>query len=265
MSHFLELASHRMHYCVDGPSDAPAIVFCNSLGTDLAMWDPQVAALADEYRIVRYDRRGHGQSSTSETGFSIADLAQDVIALIDHLNLSRVHFCGLSIGGLVGQHLGIHASNRLYSLSLCATASKIGDYDSWTQRAALIRKEGMAPLLEATAGRWFNDSFIEQQAETVKQILDTFAKTLPEGYAQCCEALAQADFSDDIRRITVPTLCIAGEQDPVCTPDDLKRLAQGVQAGSQLSIHGKHICNMESPDAFNQAFRSFLALHTPSA
>lgn len=261
MSDFLTLASHRLHYKIEGPENAPVILLSNSLGTNLHMWDEQVASLTEVFRVIRYDRRGHGQSTVSSIAFTIEDLGKDVLALIDHLALEKVHFCGLSIGGLVGQWLGINASHKLHSLIICASAAKIGTAQAWAERAQLVREQGLTPLLEGTEQRWFTPVFIQKYPKVVAAILNEFLNTSAEGYAQCCEALATADFSTELSKISIPTLCVYGNDDPVCPASDLMHIAKRVQKGQGLGISGRHIFNLESAESFNLALKSFLNLN----
>lgn len=255
---FLALESHRLHYRVDGPVDAPWLTFCNSLGTDLHMWDRQVQALAAQFRILRYDRRGHGQSSAPPGAYRVADLGADVLALWDHLGVGRSHFCGLSIGGLTGQWLGIHAGARLRTLTLAATAAKIGTAESWQARIAQVQAHGLQPLREGTAERWFTPAFAHAQPAQVEDILQRFVATSVAGYVGCCHAVATADFRATLARITVPTLAIAGDDDPVCPPADLQTIAAGVGQGHAIAVPGRHICNLESADAFTAALARHL-------
>lgn len=254
----LELDAHRLHYRIDGPVDAPWLTFCNSLGTDLHMWDPQVAALSGRFRILRYDRRGHGHSSAPPGLYSAADLGADVLALWDHLGVARSHFCGLSIGGLTGQWLGVHAGTRLHTLTVAATAAKIGTAESWETRIAQVRAQGLLPLREGTAERWFTPAFVAAQPAQVEDILRRFVATSVAGYVGCCHAVATADFRDQLAQIGVPTLAIAGDDDPVCPPADLQAIARGVAHGHAVAVPGRHICNIESADAFTAA----LTAHT---
>lgn len=258
MSDFLTLASHRLHYKIEGAENAPVILFCNSLGTNLHMWDEQIASLTNTFRVVRYDRRGHGQSTASSVPFTIEDLGKDVLALIEHLALGKVHFCGLSIGGLVGQWLGINASHKLHSLTICASAAKIGTAEAWLERAKMVREQGLSPLLEGTEQRWFTPEFTQKNPQVKTAILNEFLETSAEGYAQCCEALATADFNADLFKIKVPTLCIYGDDDPVCPASDLIHIARNVQKGQDLGIPGRHIFNLESAEQFNTALTSFI-------
>ncbi len=255
---FLELESHRLHYRIDGAVDAPWLTFCNSLGTDLHMWDRQVDALSARFRILRYDRRGHGQSSAAPGRYSVAGLGADVVALWDRLGVERSHFCGLSIGGLTGQWLGVHAGERLHTLTVAATAAKIGTLESWNTRIAQVQRDGLLPLREGTAERWFTPAFAHAEPAVVEDILQRFVATDVGGYIGCCHAVATADFRDQLGRIQVPTLAIAGDDDPVCPPADLDAIAQGVADGHAITVPGRHICNIESAEAFTAALAAHL-------
>lgn len=255
---YLDLPTHRLHYRIDGPEGAPWLTFCNSLGTDLHMWDAQVADLAGDFRILRHDRRGHGQSSAPPAPFDLADLGQDVIALWDALSVTRSHFCGLSIGGLTGQWLALHAGTRLDRLILCATAARIGTPEGWTARIADVRANGLARLVPATADRWFTPAFRAARPDAVDPILASFAATSVNGYIGCCAALAGADLRDRLHGIAHPLLAISGRDDPVCPPAELEVLARGVQDGRHIPLPGRHLVSLESAPAFNAALREFL-------
>ncbi|KAA8919595.1 3-oxoadipate enol-lactonase [Xanthomonas sontii] len=254
----LDLPTHRLHYRIDGSEGRPWLTLCNSLGTDLHMWDAQIAALSPHFRVLRYDRRGHGASTTPPAPYAIADLGGDVVALWDALSIERSHFCGLSIGGLTGQWLGLHAGERLLSLTLCATAAKIGSAESWQARIEQVRAEGLAPLCDGTRTRWFTPAFAEAQPATVEAILDSFRATDAQAYIGCCQALAEADFRARLGEIRVPVLAVAGHDDPVCPPADLQAIAAQVAQGEEAEVHGRHLCNVESPHAFNDALLRFL-------
>ena len=256
---YLDLPGHRLHYRIDGNDPAaPWLVFCNSLGTDLHMWDAQVDVLSRHFRILRYDRRGHGRSSTPPPPYSLADLGGDVIALLDAREIERAHFCGLSIGGLTGQWLAINAGHRLDKVVLCATAAKIGAAESWTARMEDVRTNGLAPLTAATEERWFTPTFRAAEPGVVGAVLNNFATTSVEGYTGCCAALAGADLREEIKRIANPLLAISGDGDSVCPPSDLEYIAAGVQRGRHLSLPGRHIVNIEASQAFNAALLGFL-------
>jgi 3-oxoadipate enol-lactonase len=254
---FLNLPTHRLRYRIDGER-GPWLTFCNSLGTDLNMWDAQVGVLSNTFRILRYDRRGHGASGAPPGPYSIADLGGDVLALLDSLAIGRTHFCGLSIGGMVGQWLGIHAGDRVDRLVVCATAARIGTPESWQARSEQVREHGLAPLMETTAERWFTPSFNASHPAVVRDILQRFAGTTVDGYRGCCAALAGTDLRTELGRIETPLLAISGNDDPVCTPTDLQAIAGGVVNGSHLSLPGRHIVNIESAQEFNVALQDFL-------
>ncbi|NRP74498.1 3-oxoadipate enol-lactonase 2 [Ensifer psoraleae] len=259
---YLDLATHRLHYRIDGDTDGSQnkawLMFCNSLGTDLHMWDAQVAGLSRDFRVLRYDRRGHGLSSAPPPPYCLSDLGNDVLALLDALEIERAHFCGLSIGGLTGQWLGIHAGERFGKIALCATSAKIGTAESWTARMNTVRERGLAPLTAATVERWFTPGFEAVEPGTVGKVLDSFVTTSIDGYIGCCAALAGADLREDIERIVNPLLAISGDDDPVCPPADLEDIASCVLQGRYLSLPGRHVVNIESSQAFNAALLAFL-------
>ncbi|MFG1300906.1 3-oxoadipate enol-lactonase [Xanthobacter sp. V3C-3] len=259
---FLQRPTHRLRYRIDalpGAADAPWLLFCNSLGTDLGMWEPQARALAGQFRVLRVDCRGHGRSTTAPPPYALADLGGDLLALMDALGIARAHFCGLSIGGLTGQWLGIHAGARFDRIVVCATAARIGTSESWQARIDAVREGGLAPLTAATAERWFTPAFRAAHPAQVDDILATFAQVDPEGYAGCCAALAGADLRAEIGRIDNPVLAISGDDDPVCPPADLQFIADHVARGRHVSLPGRHIVNIESAQAFNAELLDFLA------
>lgn len=256
--HFLDLPTHRLHYRVDGREGAPWLTFCNSLGTDLYMWDPQVDALAAEFRILRYDRRGHGESGTPPGRYAIADLGGDVLALWDALGVQRSHYCGLSIGGLTAQWLALHAPERVQRVAVAATAAKIGSAESWQARIAQVAQGGLLPLVEGTLERWFTPGYAAAHPLEMDEIVTSFMTTSREGYIGCCEAVGSADFRAALAQLQVPLLAIAGDEDPVCPPGDLLQISTAVPDGHFVKVHGRHICNLESATAFTTALREFL-------
>lgn len=263
---YLELPGHRLHYRVDGNAsdDKPWLLFCNSLGTNIHMWDAQVGALSQHYRLLRYDRRGHGRSSTPPAPYSLDDLGGDVLALLDALEIERTHFCGLSIGGLTGQWLGVHAGKRLDKIVLCATAAKIGTAEGWAARIEAVKADGLDALVPATAERWFSQSFNASHAFDVANVLKGFAATSLGGYVGCCAALAAADLRNDLEWIVNPLLAISGQDDGVCPPQDLEDIAAAAPRGRHISLPGRHIVNMESASLFNAALLEFLGRRVPS-
>ena len=250
-----------LNYAVFGNSSNPALLFSNSLGTDYQMWQPQIDALQNDYFIICYDTRGHGQSSAPTGPYSLDQLGQDVIDLLDYLNVDKAFFCGISMGGLTGQWLAIHHPNRFYHLMLCNTAAKIGNEVAWKERAQLVRDQGLAPIASTAASRWFTEGFISRHPDVVKTLSDALASGSSEGYASCCEALAVADTRDQLKDIHVPITVLAGSQDPVTTVADGQYMVEQIPNATLATIDASHISNIEQPDAFNQLVRQYLNQH----
>jgi 3-oxoadipate enol-lactonase len=255
----IDVDGARLHYRTDGPAGAPCVVLSNSLGTDLSMWEPQAAALAADYFVLRYDTRGHGQSSAGEAPVDIARLGRDVLALLDHLGIERAAFCGISMGGVTGQWLGIHAPQRLTHLVLANTAARIGTVEGWNTRAQQVRQEGMAAIADGAAARWFSAGFIEREPATVSRLVGRLREQHPAGYAACCEALAHADLRQQISGIAVPTLVLAGEFDPVTTVADGEHLRDAIPGARLEQLPASHISNIEAEAQFTALLRAFLA------
>ena len=237
------------------------VVFSNSLGTTGQMWDAQAAALSGHLRVLRYASRGHGETPAPPGPYSIADLAGDVLALLDRLELDRVSFCGLSIGGMTGMWLGVNAPDRIDRLVICCTAMQLPPPDMWVERAALVRREGMEAVINATIERWFTPEFPKRNPEAVKRIRETFLRTDPEGYAGHCEALAEADMRGELGAIRAPTLVIGGEDDPVGTPERIAAIADEAR-GSRLVIlpEARHLAAVECSDAVTRELEQHLGV-----
>lgn len=248
----------RLHYRVDGAANRPCVVLSNSLGTDLSMWDAQVDALAAGFRIVRYDTRGHGASSAGTGPADLARLGRDVLALLDHLGIARAAFCGISMGGLTGQWLGIHAPERIERLVLANTAARIGTAEAWSTRARQVRAAGMDAIADGAAARWFTPAFIERAPATVDAMLATLRGQDAEGYAACCDALALADLRADAGTIAAPTLVVAGRDDPVTTVADAAWLRDRIPGARLAEVAASHLSNIEAAAAFTDALRGFL-------
>ncbi|MGF6118805.1 3-oxoadipate enol-lactonase [Janthinobacterium lividum] len=247
-----------LHYRTDGERSKPCLVLSNSLGTDLSMWDAQAAALAGDFFVVRYDTRGHGRSASGSAPFGIGRLGLDVVALLDHLDIARAAFCGISMGGLTGQWLGIHQPQRLTKLVLANTAARIGGAAPWQLRAEQVRRDGMAAVAGSAAARWFTPPFIAREAATVARLTGILRSQDAGGYAACCDMLAQADLHACVGTIALPTLIIAGEHDPVTTVDDGRWLQQQIAGARLASLPASHISNIEAADLFTAQLRTFL-------
>lgn len=252
------VAGIGLHYRTDGDRAKPCLVLSNSLGTDLSMWDAQADDLAGDFFVVRYDTRGYGQSVSGGAPFGIDRLGLDVVALLDHLDIARAAFCGISMGGLTGQWLAIHQPRRLTHLVLANTAARIGGAAPWQLRAEQVRRDGMAAVADGAAARWFTPSFIAQEAATVARLVATLRDQDAGGYAACCEVLAQTDLHGSVGTITVPTLIIAGEHDPVTTLDDARWLQRQIAGARLASLPASHISNIEAADLFTEQLRTFL-------
>lgn len=249
----------RLHYRSQGDRTRPTIVLSNSLGTDLDMWDGLAYRLARRFHVLRYDTRGHGGSASPAGPYSLQLLGCDVLGLLDMLDIERAHFIGLSMGGAIGQWLGIHAPQRLRKLVLANTAARIGTPEGWRSRAAAVRASGMAQIAEGSPGRWFTPAFVAAQPARVRALQDALLRLDPEGYAACCDALADADLGAEIHRIAAPTLVIAGSHDPVTTLDDARAIEQAVAGGTLVGLPASHLSAIEAPEPFAEAVEAFLA------
>ena len=243
----------------DGSSDRPALVLSHSLGTDLAMWDPQLAAFSGRFRVIRYDARGHGRSPVLPGSCQMEDLGRDVLALLDKLKLQRVHFCGLSMGGMVGMWLGAHAPERLLRLVLCNTAARMGPPGPWNERIELVRRSGMEAIVPGVLERWFTSGFRARKPEVVESTRRMLLATPAEGYVACCTAIRDQDQLADLPSIRVPTLVISGLQDPATPPADGRAIAAAIPGARSVELDAAHLSNLEAPEAFSAAVLQFLA------
>ena len=256
---FARIDGVRLHYDTQGSEALPCLVLSNSLGTDLSMWERQATALAEAFHVVRYDTRGHGQSDRCSAPLDVARLGQDVIGLLDHLGIGRAHFCGISMGGLTGQWLAIHAPQRIDKLALADTAARIGNAEGWTARAALVRREGIDRVADGAASRWFTDDFIVRQPEVVRTMIGTLRAQDSESYAACCDALADCDLCDAVTRIGSPTLVLAGVADPVATVADAHWLAGRIDGARVEVLPASHLSNVEAGERFTGLLGRFLS------
>jgi 3-oxoadipate enol-lactonase/4-carboxymuconolactone decarboxylase len=247
------------HHRFDGPDDAPVLVLSNSLGTDLQMWERQMSVLTRRHRVLRYDQRGHGQTPAPPGPYSIDDLADDVVALLDHHHIERVSFCGLSLGGMVGMALASRAPERIDRFVACCTSARLGPPELWKERAELVRTGGMAAVIDAVCARWFSAAFAAADASTVDEIRAMLAATQPEGYARCCEAIGAMNLLDRLGAIAAPTLVLAAALDPA-TPPEHGEIIRSAIPGARLVVlpDAAHLANVEQPEAFNRAIVAHL-------
>jgi 3-oxoadipate enol-lactonase len=260
---FVRTGDITVHYLLEGPESAPVVMFSNSLGTSYAIWDHQASALRGKYRVLRYDTRGHGLSDApdaGEAGYTMDVLADDAAALIRALGLKRVHFCGLSIGGMLGQKLAAKAPELLASLVLVDTASQMSQ-TVWDERIAAIRKAGSIDItVDGTMERWFTKPYREREPATIAGIRNMYLRTPMAGYLGCALAIRNMDLRPDDAKIVCPTQIIVGEQDPATTVTEARKLNTMIK-GSKLTIipEAAHIVVLEQAAAVTRAIGDWLA------
>lgn len=254
---FADVNNTRLFYRLEGRSDLPALVLSHSLGCDLGMWAPQMPDLLERFQVLRYDVRGHGASATPAGAYTLDQLGQDVLALADKLKLSKFAFCGISMGGAVGQWLAINASQRLMKLVLANTAPKFGTPETWDARRKAVLEGGMEAIVEAIMQRFFSAE--NQQSVWAQSTRAILLATDPIGYAACCTALRDADTRSDLGKISVPTLVIGSDQDP-STPweGNGSVLARDIPGAKAVRLETAHLSNLEQPAAFTTAVLDFL-------
>jgi 3-oxoadipate enol-lactonase len=248
-----------VHYVEDGPPDAPVLVFANSLGTTLQMWDLQVSALRDRFRIVRYDHRGHGSSPVPPGPYTIEDIGADLMALLDRLDVRRADLCGLSLGGMAAMWLAAEAPQRVGRLALLSTSAALGPPSSWAERAAAVSAGGMAAISESVLARWFTPLFARQEPSTIDEMRGMLEKTPALGYAACCAAIEHLDLVERLPDITAEALVIAGAGDPATPPHHAERIAGSIASARLVVLdEASHLLNIERAAAVNALLADFL-------
>jgi 3-oxoadipate enol-lactonase len=242
-----------------GKRGSPGLVFTGSLGTDLTMWEPQSDRLKPRFCTVRYDIRGHAASPVPPGPYSMADLGGDLIALLDRLGIERASLCGLSIGGMISMWVAAHAPERVDRLVLCSTSAQLGPRESWLERAATVRAEGVGAIADAVLARWFTPGFAAAHPEVIERMRGILSATPREGYAGCCEAIADMDLRPDLPSITAPTLVIAGEDDPSTPPEHGRLIADLIpEAQFEVIAPAAHLATIERPDLTTAMILRFL-------
>jgi 3-oxoadipate enol-lactonase len=245
--------STRLHYRLDGPADAPVVLFVNSLGTDLRMWEPQVAALSSSVRCLRFDTRGHGRSDVPPGPYTVERLGRDAIALLDGLGIERATVCGLSLGGLVALWLAIYRPGRMDRALFANTAARIGSVESWDARIAAVRTGGMAGIRDAVLARFLSAGFRERQPEMAATVGEMLVSTPAEGYIGCCAALRDADLRNMVSTIGARSLVIGGELDEATPPSQAEDLHADIVPSDLMVIPGvAHLSNLEAPELWNR-------------
>ncbi len=255
---YAEMQGCRLYYEFRAVPGKPVLMLSNSLGTNLSMWEPQLEQFGRHFSLLRYDARGHGRSSVPVGPYSIAQMGSDAIGLLDALSLERVHFCGLSMGGMVGLWLGTHATARVDRLVLANTAAKIGTAEGWNERIATVQKGGMGAIVPAVLERWFTADFRAREANAVAATSAMLMATSADGYVASCAAIRDMDQRADLGEIVAPTLVLFGIQDHVTTPQDSDLLVKAIASVRRLPLHAAHLSNVEAAAAFTQGVVEFL-------
>jgi len=243
-----------VHHVVTGREDAPVVVLSNSLGSTHHMWDANLAALEEHFRVVRYDTRGHGDSPVLPGPYTIDDLADDVVALLDQLGVERAHVVGLSLGGMTAMRLAARNPERVDRMVVLCTGAHLTPSSAWAERAATVRAGGSGAVAEAVVQRWFTPDFLEGNPAVRKECEEMVAATPAEGYAACCEVIAAMDLRADLPAISAPTLAIAGADDPATPPPHLEAIATSVQDGRLLVVpDSAHLANAQQPGTITPA------------
>jgi 3-oxoadipate enol-lactonase len=251
-----------LHHVDEGPRDAPVLVLSGSLGSTLEMWRPQVGPLTERFRVIRVDHRGHGGSPVPPGPYRVADLADDVLALLDHLGLQRVAWCGLSLGGMIGMHLASEAPERIASLTLCCTTSYFPDTTVWKERIAAVSSGGTAPIADGVVSRWFTPDWAAKNPDAVAEAAAWVAGTPDDGYIACCQALEVWDHRDRLAAIIAPTLVIAGAADP-STPVEphARTIVEGIPAARLEVLDAAHLATIEAADQATPLIAEHAAAH----
>ena len=258
MSHTVDNAGVTISYSVDGPARAPLILFINSIGTTRELWSRQVAALRDRYRVITYDARGHGRSSAPDGEYTIAQLGRDALAILDAEQAAAAHVCGISLGGITAMWLGVHAPDRVRTLTAANTAARIASVPFWNERTAFVREKGMAALAEATMQRWFTEGFRAREPQTIQEFKTMVATCPPIGYLGCSAALRDEDLRDAIASIRCPVLAIAGRTDAATPPEGLQFIHDTIAGSTLVMLDAAHLSNVEQHEAFTAALRDLV-------
>jgi 3-oxoadipate enol-lactonase len=246
------------HYELAGPYDAPVLVLSHALGTNLTLWDRQVEGLRGSFRILRFDTRGHGKSAAPRGPYTLPLLASDIVALLDELGLSRVHFCGVSMGGLIGQYLAVHHPERIARLVLSNTAAKIGNAEKWDRRIRLVAEAGMPAVFEEVVDGWFSAPFRDLHPPIVDSLARALKATAPEGYMGCCQTLRDADLSQHLEQVKAPTLVIAGTEDQAIPMASAQFLQHKIRGSQLIPLRCGHLACAEAAAEFTDHLNRFL-------
>lgn len=256
---FLQAHGIVHHYVIEGSESKPVLIFANSLGSDLRIWNGVVAHLAGDFRIVRYDKRGHGLSDVPEPPYSLDDFARDLVDLLDLLEIKEATICGLSVGGLIAQRVALSYPDRVRALVLCDTGMRIGSFASWEERISVVKESGLDKLAQPSMERWFTAAFRENRSVEMRGYANMLLRIPAAGYLGASYALRDADLTQETPRINQPTLVLCGDQD-IATPPDLGRELARAIPGARFSIirDAGHLTCIEQPEAMAHQMLDFL-------
>ena len=243
---------------ITGREGAPTLMQSNSLGTNLHMWDDQADVFAKHFRLIRYDRRGHGKSGVPKGPYTMERFGRDVICVLDALKIAKTNWCGLSMGGMVGQWLGANAPDRVEKLVLSNTNFHYADKGPWNDRIKFVHEKGLAQLVDPNMERWFTAGFRARAPQAITRMKEMFLATDPAGYIACCEAVRDMDFTASNPHITNPVLVIVGKQDPATPPSAGETIVKQIKGAKLVALDAAHISNIEQPQAYSDAVLNFL-------
>lgn len=248
----------NIHYEVEGSAQAPALMLCNSLGTDLHMWDGQTVELTKHFRLVRYDRRGHGKSTSSKVQGSMERLSHDALAVADAVGIKNFNWCGLSMGGMVGQWIAANRPERIIKMVISNTHYYYPDKTPWNDRIKVVQEQGVAALAPVQLQRWFTPQFIKEQPAVVENVGRMFSATKLDGFVACCQAGRDMDFREVSPKIKAPTLVIVGSQDKATPPEAGEAIHKMIPGSKLATIDGAHLSNLEKPADYLKEMLTFL-------
>lgn len=247
-----------LHFERDGVDGAPNLILSNELGTSLNIWAPQVPTLSDHFQLMRYDPRGHGSSTIASDQCSIATLAEDVIALMDHAGIERTHFCGVAMGGMVGIWLASHYPQRIGRLVISNTSALAGPAAVWDARIELVRSGGIAAIVDSVIQRWFTRDFQEHAVHQVSLVRNMLMETSPTGYIACCTAIRDMDLRACLQAIACPTLILGGRYDKTISPAQSRQMSEYLRGARYLELNAAHLMNWEIAQSYTTHVKDFL-------
>lgn len=244
-----------LHYQIDGSPDAPPLLLINALGTTIDLWVEHAPRLAKTHRVIRYDARGHGQSaarpgSEQSPEFTLEQLGQDALSMLDAAGVKSAHVAGISLGGLTSMWLGVNAPSRVRSLFIANTAAKVGNAQRWIDRVELVRRSGMTEIAALTMKGWFTPEFAEREPAAVERCRAMVAACPPEGYIGCCAVLRETDLREAIASIRIPTRVLAGSRDPSASLEDVGFIARQIPGAELVTCECAHMSAVERTDDF---------------